>query len=210
MAKTPQASASSTAVSVGRVGAGRRAQLLDIAAGLFATKGYAQTTVRDIADEAGILSGSLYHHFESKEAMLDEILRNFLIVLVAQFEAIERESPEPQAALVALIDGSFQAISMTPHAVAVYQDQVEVLGAEPGFAYVAESSREIEAIWVRVLLAGQRSGVFRSDVDMKIIYRFIRDAVWSSVRWYRPRGEYEPRTVATQYLSMVRDGLLTK
>ncbi|MDJ0113374.1 helix-turn-helix domain-containing protein, partial [Rhodococcus erythropolis] len=53
---------------------GRRDELLEIAAGLFADRGVRATTVRDIADAAGILSGSLYHHFDSKESMVDEIL----------------------------------------------------------------------------------------------------------------------------------------
>ena len=44
----------------------RREELLAIAASLFAERGFKNTTVRDIADAAGILSGSLYHHFDSK------------------------------------------------------------------------------------------------------------------------------------------------
>ena len=55
----------------------RREELLAIAAGLFAERGFKNTTVRDIADAAGILSGSLYHHFDSKEAMVDELLDSF-------------------------------------------------------------------------------------------------------------------------------------
>ena len=45
----------------------RREELLDLAATMFAQRGLRATTVRDIADAAGILSGSLYHHFASKE-----------------------------------------------------------------------------------------------------------------------------------------------
>ena len=61
----------------------RRGELLAIAAQLFAERGLRETTVRDIADAAGILSGSLYHHFDSKESMVDEILRGFLDDLFA-------------------------------------------------------------------------------------------------------------------------------
>ena len=56
----------------------RRDELLSTAGRLFAENGLRSTTVRDIADAAGILSGSLYHHFDSKESMVDEILRGFL------------------------------------------------------------------------------------------------------------------------------------
>lgn len=49
----------------------RRDELLELAAAMFAERGLRATTVRDIADSAGILSGSLYHHFSSKEEMVD-------------------------------------------------------------------------------------------------------------------------------------------
>ena len=51
----------------------RRDELLDLAATMFAERGLRATTVRDIADSAGILSGSLYHHFKSKEQMVEEV-----------------------------------------------------------------------------------------------------------------------------------------
>ena len=55
-------------------GESRRNELLEIATRVFAEKGIASATVRDIAQEAGILSGSLYHHFASKEEMVKEIV----------------------------------------------------------------------------------------------------------------------------------------
>ncbi len=55
---------------------------------MFAEQGLRTTTVRDIADSAGILSGSLYHHFDSKESMVDEILRGFLDRLFARYHEI--------------------------------------------------------------------------------------------------------------------------
>ncbi len=53
-----------------RAGSERRDEILAIAAQLFAERGFAATTVREIADAAGILSGSLYHHFDSKASMV--------------------------------------------------------------------------------------------------------------------------------------------
>jgi len=57
--------------------ADRHDQILAVAAGLFARKGVAAATVREIADEVGILSGSLYHHFGSKEAIIIELVRRY-------------------------------------------------------------------------------------------------------------------------------------
>src|SRR6202046_4782388 len=61
----------------------RRADVMQTAAELFAQKGFRATTVREIADAAGILSGSLYHHFDSKESIGAELLSDFLHELLA-------------------------------------------------------------------------------------------------------------------------------
>ena len=66
----------------------RREELLELAAAMFAERGLRATTVRDIADAAGILSGSLYHHFSSKEEMVDEVLRSFLDWLFDRYQHI--------------------------------------------------------------------------------------------------------------------------
>ncbi|RVU28087.1 TetR/AcrR family transcriptional regulator [Streptomyces antnestii] len=193
----------------GNSGSHRRGELLGIAAELFATRGYAETTVRDIADEAGILSGSLYHHFSSKEEMLDEILRDFLGPLLERFIAIEKEGENPEQILDELIRHSFAAIDASPVAVALYQNESTMLNRQSGFEYVAEIGKKIEKIWLQVLKAGQKSGVFRSDVDVNLSYRFIRDAIWSTVRWYRPRGKYKHEAVAVQFLTVLHGGLHT-
>ena len=56
----------------------RRTEILQTAASLIATSGL-RTSLQEIADAAGILPGSLYHHFESKEAILVELLRRYVL-----------------------------------------------------------------------------------------------------------------------------------
>lgn len=58
-----------------------RDKIVDIAIDLFSRKGYAETSVRDIANDVGIKSSSLYYHFESKEAILDYILEQYAEVV---------------------------------------------------------------------------------------------------------------------------------
>src|SRR5256885_9738491 len=94
----------------------RRAELLELAARLFAERGLRATTVRDIADAAGILSGSLYHHFDSKESMVDEILRRFLDELFDRYRAIVGQHLGPRPTLEAVVGAAFQAIDQHPPA----------------------------------------------------------------------------------------------
>ncbi|GAA3384105.1 TetR/AcrR family transcriptional regulator [Cryptosporangium minutisporangium] len=187
---------------------GRRSELLGIAAEMFADRGYTQTTVRDIGDAAGILSGSLYHHFDSKEAMLDEILRDFMGSLHAAFAEIVAEGEGPRQVLEGLIRSSFATIHERPHAVALYQNESSLLAHLPDFSYVAQTSNDIAQIWLDVLEAGRKEGTFRQDLEPGVAYRFIRDSVWGSVRWYSPDGKLGHEKVAEQYLAMLFGGLL--
>ncbi len=109
---------------------GRRAELLHLAADLFASRGVRATTVRDIADAAGILSGSLYHHFDSKESMVDEILRGFLDDLFDRYRKIVAAGLDPRATLEALVTTSYESIDRSHAAVAIYQDEAKHLDGD--------------------------------------------------------------------------------
>ena len=185
----------------------RRAELLEISARLFAEQGVRATTVRHIADAAGILSGSLYHHFSSKEAIVDEVLREFLDGLFATYNEIVTNSEDPRDALEGLVRASFQAIHDSRDQVAIYQDEVKHLQGLPRFDYLEQRNREFRDMWIEVLESGQASGEFRADLDANLTYRFMRDTVWVAVRWYRPGGKVSHEEIADQYLRIVLEGL---
>ncbi|HMG25606.1 MAG TPA: TetR/AcrR family transcriptional regulator [Acidimicrobiia bacterium] len=186
----------------------RREEILALAAKIFADKGYASTTVREIADAAGILSGSLYHHFDSKESMLDEIMHGFLDRTVTQYRATVAEGGDPLEMLRALVREAFGSLGENPAALAVMINEFNFLVQFPHFAYLREGAEETERLWVGVIDDGMRAGMFRSDIDPRMIYRFMRDAIWISVRWYRPDGRYRPEEVADFYLELLFDGLV--
>jgi len=185
----------------------RRDELLAIAAGLFAERGLRATTVRDIADAAGILSGSLYHHFSSKEAIADEILRGFLDALFGEYHRIVAAGLGPRETLEALVRASFEAIHRHRDEVAIYQDELKHLRGNPRFDYLRERNTEFRQMWTDVLTRGMESGEFRADLDIRLTYRFLRDTVWVAVRWYRPEDSNDHAAIADQYLHIVLDGL---
>ena len=185
----------------------RRAELLDIAARLFAERGLRATTVRDIADAAGILSGSLYHHFDSKESMVDEILRGFLDALFERYRTIVAKDLGPRATLEAIVIASFEALDEHHAAVAIYQAEARRLADQPRFAYIPQRLAEFRGMWHDVLRAGIADGSFRPDLDVELSYRFLRDTVWVGVGWYRPGGKLAIEDIAQQYLSIVLDGI---
>lgn len=192
------------------VGLSRREQLLAIAAQLFAEKGFRNTTVRDIADAAGILSGSLYHHFDSKESMVDEILSTFQEELFGQYDAILASGDDARAKLEQAVRVSFEAIDKHPHEVAIFQNDADHLGSFERFGYLADRNTQSRQVWVTLIEEGKRTGVLRADLDVTLTYRFIRDTVWVAVRWYRPGRGLSHTDIADQYIRILLDGIATE
>ncbi|MFD7435207.1 TetR/AcrR family transcriptional regulator [Streptomyces sp. NPDC059861] len=199
--KNPQVTASPPA---------RRHELLRTAAEVFAEQGYNATTVRTIADHAGMLAGSLYYHFDSKESMLEEILRTFLDELWDGYDAVLDAGLGPRETLQALVTESFREIDRHRAAVAIYQKESRQLAAQERFAFLAESQRKFEKAWLSTLEGGVADRVFRDDLDVRLTYRFVRDTVWVAASWYRPGGQHSPEEIARQYLSMVLDGIAVR
>lgn len=185
----------------------RRGELLAIAAEVFAAQGYDATTVRGIADEAGMLAGSLYYHFDSKESMVDEILSTFLNELWEGYDTVLDAGLGPRETIEALVTASFREIDRHGAAVAIYRKESGHLAARPRFQYLTDAQAKFEKAWLGTLERGVADRAFRADLDIRLTYRFLRDTVWVAASWYRPGGRHRPGEIARQYLSMVLDGI---
>ncbi|WP_306322209.1 MULTISPECIES: TetR/AcrR family transcriptional regulator [unclassified Streptomyces] len=185
----------------------RRRELLATAAEVFAAHGYDATTVRRIADAAGMLAGSLYYHFDSKDSIVEEILRGFLDELWGRYDTVLAAGHDPRETMRALVTESFREIDRHGPAVAIYQKESKALAARERFGFLAASQRKFEQTWLTTLQEGVAAGAFRADLDIRLTYRFVRDTVWVAASWYRPDGRHSPEEIAREYLAMVLDGI---
>ncbi|MFD0853312.1 TetR/AcrR family transcriptional regulator, partial [Actinomadura adrarensis] len=183
------------------------AELLATAAEVFASQGYSATTIRQVADAAGMLGGSLYYHFDSKEAMVDEILSTFLDDMWAAYDRVLDAGLDARGTLEAIVTESFRSIDRHRPAVVIYQNESKHLAGSERFTYLLDSDRRFEEMWTALLERGVREGVLRADLDRGLIYRFIRDTVWVAANWYQPGGRLSPDDIAKQYLAMVLEGI---
>ncbi|MGI6873375.1 TetR/AcrR family transcriptional regulator [Amycolatopsis sp. 3B14] len=190
-------------------GSERRQALVDIAAELFAERGFKATTVREIGDAAGVLSGSLYHHFDSKETIADEILSTYLDGIVQTYKRIIDEHPRPGDALRELVRSAFASLGPHRAAITILQNERSYLAELPRFAYLTKIENDVRRMWVKVIEAGIAEGTFRDDLDPKLTYQFLRDAIWVAVRWFTPSGRLSVDQLADQYLKLVMEGLET-
>ncbi|TDB84144.1 TetR/AcrR family transcriptional regulator [Actinomadura sp. KC216] len=187
--------------------AGRRAELLATAAEVFASQGYSATTVRKVADAAGILGGSLYYHFDSKEAMADEILSTFLDDMWAGYDRVLAAGLSARDTLEQIVVESFRVIDRHRPAVVLYQNESKHLATSERFRYLNDSRRRFEEMWLDLLRRGVEEGAFRSDLDPDLVYRYIRDTVWVAANWYKRGGRLSADDIAKQYLAMFLEGI---
>lgn len=149
----------------------RRTEILETAARLFASSGM-RTSLKQIADACGILPGSLYHHFESKEALVVELVERYHADLDAIAEAaVTRRHTAPTASIdeqiVAL--GSALAECAQRHRAALLLTLYEPpSGAGDDLVRVAQRAPlAIEKAMLDLFVAGQETGYLRHGIDLE-------------------------------------------
>src|SRR5580698_11227042 len=185
----------------------RRADVVTIAAELFAQKGFRATTVREIADAAGILSGSLYHHFDSKESIGDEILSSFINDVLGDYRAAVSSAGSPRAVLEQIVRTTSSTLSRHRAALGMLQNDWSYFSTQDRFGYLRKAVAEIEATWITQLERGKEDGDFRADLDAKLTYRLLRDVLWIPTQW-RTAGGYSSDQVAEGLLRLLFNGIV--
>jgi len=184
--------------------------VLRIAAELFAQKGFRATTVREIADAAGILSGSLYHHFDSKESIGDEVLSSFINDVLADYRAAVAAAGSARVVLEQVVRSTSSTLSRHRAALAMLQNDWSYFSTQARFGYLRKAVAEIEATWLAQLERGKQDGVFRADLDARLTYRLVRDVLWIPSQWRGAAGGYSSDQVADGFLRLLFDGIANR
>ena len=140
----------------------KRRQLLDAAVRVFARKGYHASRVGDIAEEAGVAHGLLYHYFESKDQVLEAVFHENWSLLVARIESVE-ETDEPAADQIRHIAAI--VLRTWLHLPDVVRVVIQEFGRSPELGErIGELTLPIDTLQ-RVIARGIERGEFRKDVD---------------------------------------------
>jgi AcrR family transcriptional regulator len=140
----------------------KRRQLLDAAVRVFARKGFHASRVGDIAEEAGVAHGLLYHYFKSKDEVLQAVFHENWSLLVARIESVE-ETDEPAADQLRHI--SAIVLRTWLHLPDVVRVVIQEFGRSPELAErIGELTLPIDALQ-RVIARGIETGEFRQDID---------------------------------------------
>ncbi|MQA81835.1 MAG: TetR family transcriptional regulator [Streptosporangiales bacterium] len=183
----------------------RYGDLLDAATKLFSEHGYERTTVRMIANEMGVQSGSLYSHIKSKEEVLRRIVIACAESLMVRVEDARDRSETPEERLRAMCRAHMRVQQEEKAAVTIYFDEWHKLDEESR-EYIVELRRRYEQELAEVVEEGIERGDF-GPVDVRGAVLVILSALNWAYTWYRPDGRLSPEEIADLFVDVIVEGL---
>jgi TetR/AcrR family transcriptional regulator, cholesterol catabolism regulator len=179
----------------------RLPQVLDEAARLFRTRGFEGTSVRDIARAVGMLPGSLYCHFATKEALLVAVyVRGVQQITGAVRSAVDRhEDPwdRLEAACIAHLEAILQDDDYAQVVVRVRPSDVPVVEQN-----LIDLRNQYEALFHGLV----KDLPLARGTDRRVLRLMLIGALNSSQTWYRPGGSLNPRALARKFIALLRQG----
>lgn len=177
-----------------------KGRLLAKAAKLFREKGYERTTVRDLASAVGIQSGSIFHHFKSKEEILMAVMREVIIYNTNRMQQLLEEAVTPRDKVLALIFCELEAINgMTGNAMSVLVYEWRSLKPD-NQAEILKLRDRYEQLWLNALSEAKSAGQVEADVF--VLRRFLTGALSWTTTWFDPKGDMSLKALAEQALTL--------
>lgn len=182
-------------------------RLLEAAVRVFHKKGYKSASVQDVADEAGIVKGTLYYHVRAKEDLLFEIVNQVLRLLVPRLEELRQldgPSSEKLHRFVSLyVEHTIQNLEI----VGIFFREFDSLSLER--REEVTKARDLYDSFLRDLLEeGCERGEFRSDLDMRVAAFAIFGMVNWIYMWYRADGPQTPESIGLEMADLAVNAVI--
>ncbi len=154
----------------------KRRQILDAAIHVFARQGFHACRVSDIADEAGVAYGLVYHYFKSKDQVLNELFTERWSLLLAAIEEVDGQAIGAREKLDTVARFIVDSYRYEPDLMKVIIVDVTRAANSFGRTHLPEIRRAYEMI-TKIVADGQRSGDLRRDVDPEFASMWFYGAI---------------------------------
>ena len=187
----------------------RQDDVYEAAARLFAEKGYHATRIQDIADELGMLKGSLYYYFSSKEDLLIKITEGHIGRIYHAIKSIVETGYPTRQKLLLSIDEHLRMFLEHVHVYTIFaKENLEEI--DPKLAeLVRDMNRAYQELWMQMLQEGIDNGAFRADLNPHLVMRAILGMNNYTSAWYDSTGEVSIRELARQFADLILLGVQT-
>lgn len=181
-----------------------QASLLDVAVRVFNDRGYDGTSMEDLAAALGISKSGIYHHVDSKEALLGLALDRALTSLFAVLEEPAATTGPARDRLEHVVRRSVEVLDVELAFVTLL---LRVRGNTPTELVALERRREFDRRVSEMVAAAVDQGDLRDDLDPALVTRLLFGTVNSLVEWYRPGGEIGVDAVADTLVAVTLEGV---
>ncbi|GGM44055.1 TetR family transcriptional regulator [Microbacterium saperdae] len=181
--------------------------MLTVAVTVFNEQGYDATSIADLAAKLGLTKSALYHHFESKSAILALALDDALDALEAVVDEAEAAHTEASERLRSIVRGAVRVLTAKLPSVTLL---LRVRGnSEVELAALARR-RVFDQRVTAIVREAQREGLIRDDISASVATRLLFGMINSVVEWYRPGGAVDPAELGEDILRVTLDGLQSR
>jgi AcrR family transcriptional regulator len=173
----------------------RQQEVVEIAAALFARRGFQATTMDELSDATGLQSGGLYHYIGSKQRLLLEIFSQLMDPLLERAAEIEAADDAPEAKLRALVHAWLEHIYTHLDHMSVFAQERHAIEREPAWEQVRASRDAFEAILARLLQA--------NGITDRLQHFALLGMVNHTATWVNPGGRLSAEQIAEGYCDMI-------
>jgi AcrR family transcriptional regulator len=178
--------------------------VLGVAVGLFNERGYEGTSMEDLAQELGLSKSAIYHHVPGKEELLRLAVNRALDGLFRVAESVEATDGPAIERLERLVRGSVELLVAELPFVTLL---LRVRGNTAVERAALARRREFDAVVTELVVAADRDGDIRADVDPATTARLLFGLVNSLIEWYRPGAGSGEADIAGAVVAVAFDGI---
>lgn len=187
-----------------------RQSIIESAARIFRRDGYSGARLSDIAAEIGMKAGSLYYHFESREALVEAVLEIGTRRTHAALVKCLALMPSDSSHMVRLEAAIKTHLVMTLAQEDITSATIKLIWQVPAQIRDRQlaDQRAYGALWRKLLTDARKAGAIRGDVDLSVVRMAIMGALNWAADWYKP-GRLSPDRIAHDIATMILGGLST-
>jgi len=183
-----------------------RVEILDAAARVFRRRGYGAATVEDVANELGILKGSLYHYIKSKQELLYDVVVGPLREANRAIDQVfEEGGPVEERIRKAIVAHIHVIHDQYPRLSIALLERLEL--PEEQLGEIRKLHRGYQEKWVGLIREGTESGFLKADLDPGLTTLAILGMLNWATQWYRQDGRATPGEIGAVFASLALDGI---
>ncbi len=178
----------------------QRNNILRVSAALFAKKGFQSVGVAEIGEAVNLGRGALYYHIGSKEQLLFDIVKKYIVELVETGKEIVRDNDDPETRIRLLSYGMLSVVADNLAELTVCFREAEALTG-PRHRTVSKLHSDYQSIWTQTLADGHSKGVFRAMPPVAV--KGLLGMYFHSFLWLNPKGASSSREIADVFSDIV-------